>query len=281
MFFFDYYVVTFTHMKNIGEDKTYLIVFFFANILSFYIICVYCKLYLDSTKNRIHNKYRNLESILELEADNPFNEAFLEEALQKRDITISVCDKCDVYKPPRAHHCSVCDCCYMKMDHHCTLLNICIGHRNYKTFLLFLFSNTVFGIGQIIIFSLELWYQERLILSKSYYIIGIIFASIPVGLCAITLTFHIFLLLRNETTIEFWAITNALDGIFPEKKAFQEGPLSLIQRPFIRDRKVLNPYNIGSIENFYQVFGRQWYKWPIPYFNGLSNGFVFPKNGLS
>lgn len=30
-----------------------------------------------------------------------------------------VCEKCNLLKPDRAHHCSVCDCCVLKMDHHC------------------------------------------------------------------------------------------------------------------------------------------------------------------
>lgn len=29
------------------------------------------------------------------------------------------CDKCDSFKPLRAHHCSVCGKCVLKMDHHC------------------------------------------------------------------------------------------------------------------------------------------------------------------
>lgn len=29
------------------------------------------------------------------------------------------CKKCNVVKPPRAHHCSVCERCTLRMDHHC------------------------------------------------------------------------------------------------------------------------------------------------------------------
>jgi protein-S-isoprenylcysteine O-methyltransferase Ste14 len=29
------------------------------------------------------------------------------------------CNKCDYYKPPSAHHCSVCRVCVIDMDHHC------------------------------------------------------------------------------------------------------------------------------------------------------------------
>lgn len=30
-----------------------------------------------------------------------------------------ICEKCNLLKPDRAHHCSVCDACVLKMDHHC------------------------------------------------------------------------------------------------------------------------------------------------------------------
>lgn len=29
------------------------------------------------------------------------------------------CKRCNISKPPRAHHCSICKRCVLKMDHHC------------------------------------------------------------------------------------------------------------------------------------------------------------------
>ncbi|XP_013910941.1 PREDICTED: palmitoyltransferase ZDHHC15 [Thamnophis sirtalis] len=51
---------------------------------------------------------------------------------------IRFCDRCQLIKPDRCHHCSVCAVCVLKMDHHCPWVNNCIGFSNYKFFLLFL-----------------------------------------------------------------------------------------------------------------------------------------------
>lgn len=279
IFTFNFYVVTFTHMKNIGNDKTYLIVFFFANVLAVYIIAVYVKLWHDSGKNRIHRKYRNLEILIEGRIDEYVNQAFIEQNLALKDKKIQICDTCNVYKPPRSHHCSICNSCYLKMDHHCILLNICIGYRNYKTFYLFLVSNAIYFIGETIIFLIELFFVNKTKLNCTFYIIGIIFGT-TVGLfCSIMTIFHTIFILRNETSIE-WQVLEAFlnESNFDHLNVFQEGPLAEKKLTKIRDRKKLNPYFLGYYQNFIEVFGDKWFLWPLPYHTGISNGFNFNKN---
>lgn len=53
------------------------------------------------------------------------------------------CKKCHAFKPPRTHHCRRCGRCVLKMDHHCSWLNTCIGYRNYARFIFFLASTTI------------------------------------------------------------------------------------------------------------------------------------------
>lgn len=53
-------------------------------------------------------------------------------------LVIRFCEKCQLIKPDRAHHCSVCSTCVLKMDHHCPWVNNCVGFHNYKFFMLFL-----------------------------------------------------------------------------------------------------------------------------------------------
>ena len=31
----------------------------------------------------------------------------------------TVCARCEMYRPPRAHHCRICQRCIRRMDHHC------------------------------------------------------------------------------------------------------------------------------------------------------------------
>jgi len=46
------------------------------------------------------------------------------------------CAKCQIRRPPRAHHCSQCNRCILHMDHHCPWVNNCIGYYNYRAFFL-------------------------------------------------------------------------------------------------------------------------------------------------
>ena len=61
------------------------------------------------------------------------------EASFKDDIDVikgagKLCEKCQKFKPARAHHCSTCGDCVMRRDHHCIWLNNCIGINNYRYF---------------------------------------------------------------------------------------------------------------------------------------------------
>lgn len=59
---------------------------------------------------------------------------------QLLSIERSWCSRCDGWRPPRAHHCSVCNQCVLKMDHHCPWVANCVGFANYKFFLQFVGS---------------------------------------------------------------------------------------------------------------------------------------------
>ena len=84
--------------------------------------------------------------------------------------SLGMCVKCNVYKPPRAHHCSECKRCIVRMDHHCPYvgwmsqncdfslkwvigrwINNCVGIANTKFFILFTFYTFLFCLLNLVI----------------------------------------------------------------------------------------------------------------------------------
>ncbi|CAI5702697.1 unnamed protein product [Peronospora effusa] len=62
----------------------------------------------------------------------------MEEGDNKSQPTMTLCRRCNLLKPFRAHHCSFCDRCVLKMDHHCPWVANCVGEGNYKCFFHFI-----------------------------------------------------------------------------------------------------------------------------------------------
>eukprot|EP00301_Raphidiophrys_heterophryoidea_P023314 c7234_g1_i1.p1 GENE.c7234_g1_i1~~c7234_g1_i1.p1 ORF type:complete len:283 (+),score=80.70 c7234_g1_i1:91-939(+) len=162
---------------------------------------------------------------------------------QKSDGTRRYCNKCQLYKPDRTHHCRVCGRCNLKMDHHCPWINNCVGSQNYKFFLLFITYSLASAIFVFVVTLTTLPGLSDTISSESRTIIlsdCIITGALSLALSAFV-GFHFYLLVCNYTTIEF-----------VEKRGCGGG------------QGHVNVYDLGAWENMKRTMGSNILLWPFP-----------------
>lgn len=168
------------------------------------------------------------------------------------------CKKCNRQKPPRAHHCSICKRCVLKMDHHCPWINNCVGFQNYRYFCLFMFYlatccvfvGIVFFEGFIESMNVRDRRHRRLNFDarQAVSLCWIIAVCIFFALCILG-GFHLYLVLTNQTTIEF------------------HGNLTNKSRARMHGEVFRNQYDLGRRRNFKEVFGPNnfyGFLWAVP-----------------
>eukprot|EP00438_Fugacium_kawagutii_P020629 Skav223012 [mRNA] locus=scaffold1422:77970:78995:+ [translate_table: standard] len=168
---------------------------------------------------------------------------------RKRSGELRFCSREMKYKPDRAHYCSNLQCNVLRMDHYCPWMSNCIGHFNYKYFLQFL-AYTVVSSSLSFFVMLKAIYDQVFVPGTTVTILG---CAGLAGLLASVLTpffvFHVWMLSKNMTTIEFCEKLEAGNYI--------------------------SPYDAGAWANFRSVLGGNVLLWFLPVHSTPGDGTSF------
>ena len=135
------------------------------------------------------------------------------DVIQGRIVKIKYCISCRIYRPPRTVHCGACGCCIERLDHHCPWIGTCVGKRNYKYFIVFMWSIAIICLYAITCCSVHisdtafnvLYVKESTKGISGPQIFSIILLTLTSGLSIFVFFlfgYHQYLLCRNETTNE-------------------------------------------------------------------------------
>jgi len=169
------------------------------------------------------------------------------------------CKWCLTYKPDRCHHCRICGSCVLRMDHHCPWIMNCVGFGNQKYFFLLVIYAVLncnfiaITIMESVIRSVN---QETLPGDRFLLVLGLVVAMIMGVLTTCFLSFHVWLMMRNMTTIEFCEKTMSGD----------------------RNVRKTHSYNLGAQGNFRAVLGDNPLFWFLPMSPPSGDGVHFPSS---
>jgi len=118
-------------------------------------------------------------------------------------VTCRFCSTCNVFKPPRASHCSDCDNCCKEFDHHCPFVGNCVGERNYGSFCAFL----ICVVALIVSVLVSILFVSSDVKAETTF--NLVFTMIILGYSLLMFfviggfsAFHCFLILTGQTTKE-------------------------------------------------------------------------------
>jgi len=171
------------------------------------------------------------------------------------------CSREKKWKPERTHYCSALGRNVLRMDHMCPWLANCVGYFNHKYFMLFILYATVatgwttVSVGHLLALS------SAGLLTKSSALSAAQVFFLTEGLCISSLVslilapftgFHLWLVARNKTTLEYCEKSN----------------------PSVS-------YDFGVVYNFCQIFGYNPLLWFLPIQTAPGDGLHFDKRKIS
>ncbi|KAH0630894.1 hypothetical protein JD844_004225 [Phrynosoma platyrhinos] len=132
---------------------------------------------------------------------------------------IRFCDRCQLIKPDRCHHCSV-----------CAMVNNCIGFSNYKFFLLFL--------AYSLFYCMFIAATGELAGGRSkFHVLFLLFVSIMFFVSLMFLFgYHCWLVSQNRSTLEAFSAPIFPNG--PDKNGFNLGLVKNLQQVFGEEKRL-------------------------------------------
>ncbi|XP_072481756.1 palmitoyltransferase ZDHHC2 isoform X3 [Notamacropus eugenii] len=238
-------------MENIGEQVVCLIVY---HLLFAMFVWSYWKTIFTMPMNpskEFHLSYAEKE-LLEREPRGETHQEILKRAAKDLPVytrtmsgAIRYCDRCQLIKPDRCHHCSVCD-----------KVNNCVGFSNYKFFLLFLAYSLLYCLfiaATDLQYFIKFWTNGLPDTQAKFHIMFLFFAAAMFSVSLSSLFgYHCWLVSKNKSTLE----------------AFRS--------PVFRHGTDKNGFSLGFSKNLRQVFGDEKKYWPLPVFSSLGDGCSFP-----
>ncbi|KAK3838182.1 MAG: DHHC palmitoyltransferase-domain-containing protein [Linnemannia gamsii] len=150
-------------------------------------------------------------------------------------VRLKYCETCKIYRPPRCSHCRQCDNCVEDEDHHCIWLNNCIGRRNYRYFLIFVSTASIYALytSALCLTHLLLLYRDRPKGTDSFQDQAL--AKAPVAALVMVFAFVLGLAVGSLATYHFWLAT--------VNRTTHEQWSASMMRPHVVD----NPFDRGGI----------------------------------
>ncbi|KAF2456870.1 Palmitoyltransferase [Lineolata rhizophorae] len=201
------------------------------------------------------------------------------------------CSKCNIYKPPRAHHCKSCQRCILKMDHHCPWTVNCVSHVTFPHFIRFVFF-AVAAMAYLEKFLYDraavIWENRHLpsylgptVFQLVHFFLLVAANSLTLFVLAILLVRTLWCLAVNTTTIEEWEIER--HETLLRRARYLGGYLNGPDGQRVRIVKQEFPYDIGIWKNLKQGMGT-WnflaWLWPLSASPSVESGLEFEENGF-
>ncbi|XP_063314126.1 palmitoyltransferase ZDHHC2 isoform X1 [Pelobates fuscus] len=293
-------------MENIGEKVLCLLAYHFFVLL---FVWSYWKTIFTSPMNptkEFHLSYADKE-LLEREPRGESQQEVLRRLAKDLPVytrtmsgAIRYCDRCQLVKPDRCHHCSVCDKCILKMDHHCPWVNNCVGFSNYKFFLLFLAYSLLyclFIVATDLQYFIKFWtmtlelsavgnetqsnvhHNRTQITQELSTVHSEIQSSVQHnetqnGLPDTQAKFHIMFLFFAAAM--FSVSLSSLFGYHCWLVCKNRSTLEAFRAPVFRHGTDKNGFSLGFSKNLRQIFGDEKKFWLLPVFTSQGDGCSFP-----